>query len=79
MVKEFKSTNELIEILNSKRVSIKDENNVRYLVEKYSYYSIVNSYKWIFKIGEKYLNEEYKYEFLEWKLQKENWKIKVGK
>ena len=54
MVKEFKSTNELIEILNSKGVSIKDENNVKYLIEKYSYYSIVNSYKWIFKIGENY-------------------------
>ena len=54
MVKEFKSTNELIEILNSKGVSIKDENNVRYLIEKYSYYSIVNSYKRIFKIGENY-------------------------
>ena len=54
MVKEFKSTNELIEILNSKGVSVKDENNVRYLIEKYSYYSIVNSYKWIFKVGENY-------------------------
>ena len=54
MTKEFKSTNELIEILNSKGVSIKNENNVRYLIEKYSYYSIVNSYKWIFKIGENY-------------------------
>ena len=29
MAKEFKSTNELIEILNSKGVSIKDENNVK--------------------------------------------------
>ena len=36
MIKEFKSTNELIEILNSKGVSIKDESNVRYLIEKYS-------------------------------------------
>ena len=54
MTKEFKSTNELIEILNSKGVSIKDENNVKYLIEKYSYYSIVNSYKWIFKTGENY-------------------------
>ena len=50
MVKEFKSTNELIEILTSKGVSIKDDNNARYLIEKYSYYSIVNSYKWIFKM-----------------------------
>ena len=40
--------------MNSKGVSIKDEKNVRYLIEKYSYYSIVNSYKWIFKIGENY-------------------------
>ena len=54
MVKEFKSTNELMEILNSKGVSIKDKNIVRYLIEKYSYYSIVNSYKWIFKIENNY-------------------------
>ena len=54
MVKEFKSTNELIEILTSKGVIIKDDKNAKYLIEKYSYYSIVNSYKWIFKIGEKY-------------------------
>ena len=53
MAKEFKSTNELIEILNSKGVSIKDENSVKYLIEKYSYYSIV-TLKWIFKIGENY-------------------------
>ena len=54
MVKEFKSTNELIEILTSKGVIIKDDKNAKYLIEKYSYYSIVNSYKWIFKIGENY-------------------------
>ena len=54
MAKEFKSTDELIEILNSKGVSIRDDNNIRYLIEKYSYYSIVNSYKWIFKIGKNY-------------------------
>lgn len=54
MNKEFKSTNELIKILNSKGVSINDKNNVKYLIEKYSYYSIINSYKWIFKIGENY-------------------------
>ncbi len=54
MVKEFKSTNELIEILTSKGLTIKDDNKAKYLIEKYSYYSIVNSYKWIFKIGENY-------------------------
>lgn len=54
MTKEYKTTDELIEILNSKGVSFKNEDNVRYLIEKYSYYSIVNSYKWIFKIGDNY-------------------------
>ncbi len=54
MVKEFKSTEELINILNLKGISIKDKNNVRYLIEKYSYYSIINSYKWIFKTNETY-------------------------
>ena len=54
MGKDFKSTNQLIEILNSKCVSIKDENSAKYLIEKYSYYSIVNSYKWIFKKGKNY-------------------------
>ena len=54
MSKEFKTTEELIDILSSKGVSIKDKDNVKYLIEKYSYYSIVNSYKWIFKIEENY-------------------------
>ena len=40
--------------MNSKCVSIKDENSAKYLIEKYSYYSIVNSYKWIFKKGKNY-------------------------
>lgn len=54
MVKTFKSTDELIEILNSKGVSIKNVNNAKYLIERYSYYSIINSYKWIFKNGDEY-------------------------
>ena len=54
MTKKFKSTNELIEILKLKGVSINSENNVSHIIEKYSYYSIVNSYKWIFKIEENY-------------------------
>ena len=33
MFKTFKSTNELIEILNSKGILIKNENNARYLIE----------------------------------------------
>lgn len=54
MVKEFKETNELIQILKQKNVSIKDEEQAKYLINKYSYYSIVNSYKWIFKLGDNY-------------------------
>ena len=54
MIKKFKSTDELIRILNLKGVSIENESNFRYLIEKYSYYSIINSYKGIFKIKENY-------------------------
>lgn len=54
MVKEFKETNELIQILKQKNVSIKDEEKAKYLINKYSYYSIVNSYKWIFKLDDNY-------------------------
>ena len=56
MIKEFKTTTELIDILKEKNVSIKDENNARYLIDKYSYYSIINSYKWTFKVKESYKN-----------------------
>lgn len=54
MNKTYKATDELIEILESKSVSINDKNIARYYIEKYSYYSIVNSYKWIFKENNKY-------------------------
>lgn len=54
MNKVYKSTDELIEILKSKNVSISDEINAKYHINKYSYYSIVNSYKWIFKNGDNY-------------------------
>lgn len=55
-MKEYKTTDELISTLRTKNVSIKNEVVAKYYIEKYSYYSIVNSYKWIFKIGEKYKN-----------------------
>ncbi len=45
MSKTYKTTDELIEILESKKVSINDKNIAKYYIEKYSYYSIVNSYK----------------------------------
>lgn len=54
MNKTYKTTDELIEILESKSVSISDKNIAKYYIEKYSYYSIVNSYKWIFKENNKY-------------------------
>lgn len=54
MSKTYKTTDELIEILESKNVSISDKNIAKYYIEKYSYYSIVNSYKWIFKENNKY-------------------------
>ena len=54
MSKTYKTTDELIEILESKNISINDKNIAKYYIEKYSYYSIVNSYKWIFKEDNKY-------------------------
>ena len=54
MSKTYKTTDELIEILESKNVSINDKYIAKYYIEKYSYYSIVNSYKWIFKEKDKY-------------------------
>lgn len=54
MSKVFKMTDELIEILKSKNVYISNEEQAKYFIDKYSYYSIVNSYKWIFKIDEVY-------------------------
>lgn len=54
MDKVYKSIDELIEILKSKNVSINNEINAKYHIDKYSYYSIVNSYKWIFKSGDNY-------------------------
>ena len=54
MSKTYKTADELIEILESKNVSINDKYIAKYYIEKYSYYSIVNSYKWIFKEKEKY-------------------------
>lgn len=56
MTKKFKTTKELIDILYTKGISIKDETNAKHLIDKYSYYSIVNTYKWIFKIDDNYKN-----------------------
>jgi len=50
MDKTYKTIDELINILESKNVNISDKNIAKYYIEKYSYYSIVNTYKWIFKV-----------------------------
>lgn len=48
-MKEFKSNEELIEYLISKNLIINDKEQALMNIEKYSYYSIINSYKGIFK------------------------------
>lgn len=48
-MKEYKSNKELIEYLISKNVLVSDEDKALKIIEKYSYYSIINGYKSIFK------------------------------
>ncbi len=48
-MKEYKNNEELIEYLISKNVIINDKKRALKNIEKYSYYSIVNGYKFVFK------------------------------
>ncbi len=48
-MKEYKSNEQLIEYLVSKNVIVKDKQDAINKIEKYTYYSIVNSYKYNFK------------------------------
>lgn len=48
-MKEFKSNEELIEYLISKNLIINNKEQALRNIKKYSYYSIVNSYKSVFK------------------------------
>lgn len=48
-MKEYKNNEELIEYLVSKNVIINDKEQALKIVEKYSYYSIINGYKIVFK------------------------------
>lgn len=48
-MKEYKSNEELIDYLENKGVIINDKNQAISIIEKYSYYSVINSYKTIFK------------------------------
>lgn len=52
--KEYKSNEELIEHLISNGVIIKDKEKALNNIEKYTYYSIVNTYKEVFKNDGKY-------------------------
>lgn len=52
--KEYKSNEELIEHLISNGVIIKNKENALNNIEKYTYYSIVNTYKEVFKNDGKY-------------------------
>ncbi len=48
-MKEYKTNEELIDYLSSKGVVISDKEDALKKIERYTYYSIVNSYKSIFK------------------------------
>ena len=48
-LKQYKSPNELVEYLISKGVSVYNKEDTLNKIKKYSYYSIVNSYKDVFK------------------------------
>ncbi len=48
-MKEYKSNKELIDYLVSKNVVINDKEKALKNIEKYSYYSIINGYKFVFK------------------------------
>ena len=49
-MKEYKNTNDLIDFLIAKGVKVNDRSFTFNTIEKYSYYSIVNTYKSILKI-----------------------------
>ena len=48
-MKEYKNNKELIDYLISKNVIVNDKEKALKNIEKYSYYSIINGYKAVFK------------------------------
>ncbi len=48
-MKEYKNNKELIEHLENKNVIIDDKNIAMNIIDNYSYYSVVNTYKYVFK------------------------------
>ena len=55
-MKEYKSNEELLNHLSSKGVIIKNKKFALDKIERYTYYSVVNTYKEVFKINDKYLD-----------------------
>lgn len=55
-MKEYKSNQELLEHLISKGVIVRNKKSTLEKFERYTYYSIVNTYKEVFKINDKYIN-----------------------
>ena len=55
-MKEYKNFNELLDYIISKGVSVNNKEDALYKIKTYSYYSIVNTYKDVFKNT----NNEYK-------------------
>ena len=55
-MKEYKNSNELLEYIISKGVSVKNKEEALSKIKTYSYYSIINTYKDVFKN----VNNEYK-------------------
>ena len=52
-MKQYKSPNELVEYLISKGVSVFNKEDTLNKIKKYSYYSVINSYKDVFKTSDK--------------------------
>ena len=48
-MKEYKNNEELLDYLISKNIIINDKEKALKNIEKYSYYSIINGYKAVFK------------------------------
>ena len=48
-MKEYKHNEELLEHLKNKNVIIDDENRALNIIDNYSYYSVINTYKYVFK------------------------------
>lgn len=53
-MKEFKSNEELIDYLKSKGVTIRNKKEALKKIERYTYYSVINTYKEVFKNGMAY-------------------------